>query len=94
MGRPKSTGGRTLWGHPLNWVDVEQLHDYLWRHSDFRGVLILTVAQIAKAMDIDSGDMSRIMKAMGEQGRLSKINYQQFRIVNPVEWRKANRWVK
>lgn len=70
-------------------VDRHELHEYLFRLVNRRGVVRLQQNKLAKGLDISKWTMSRIVHEMIDDGRLKKIpdSVDRYVIQDPGPWR-------
>lgn len=72
-------------------VDRDALHAYLWKRTDQRGRITVKIADLADDLGIRRDHMGRILREMGDAGRLKKTsalvrNVGIFTVVDPDEW--------
>ena len=76
-------------GHP---IDRDKMHQFFWEKSDRWGVYILNQKKLAELMNIAPETMSRVVKKMIEEKRMSKMgakrhNISSYLVKNPTDWK-------
>lgn len=70
-------------------IDVDELHDYLWKKSNRHGVLLITQGQVGKDLNLYPMAISRVFRQLQEQGRIRvSLNMSgKWQIAEPEAWK-------
>ena len=76
-------------GNTKDKIDRDLLHEYLWKHSDRRGVYLGSQTDLADKLGVTIFTVSHIFREMKEGGRVKKLG-PKYQIVDPATWRWRN----
>jgi hypothetical protein len=68
-------------------VDLDALHAYLWRNTERTGRLLLSQSKVGEELDLYPMLMSRVFRALEQEGRIRKEGHSRVFVVDPEVWR-------
>lgn len=69
-------------------IDLDELHDYLWKKSNRFGMLLISQAEVTKKLDLNPMAGSRLFRLLEQQGRLRLgLNAHKWQIADPEVWK-------
>ena len=76
-------------GNTKDKVDRDLLHEYLWKHTDRRGIYLGSQTELAEKLGVTIFTVSHIFREMKEGGRVKKIGGK-YKIEDPAKWKWKN----
>lgn len=70
-------------------LDVDALHEFLWKKSNRFGILLVSQSDVARELDLNLMALSRVFRQMSLQGRLrqSSMGLNKWQIADPELWK-------